>query len=114
MSNDAATLEVDTRYRDSALPVDERVEILLSQMTLAEKAGLFFQTMISMGPDGELGRERRGAPRRPVGGRARPGKLPFDVPRSMAAVEASRPDVPFDTVSTPWTRSSASATASRC
>ena len=50
MSNDAATLEVDTRYRDSALPVDERVEILLSQMTLAEKAGLFFQTMISMGP----------------------------------------------------------------
>lgn len=54
MSNDAATLEVDTRYRDSALPVEERVEILLSQMTLAEKAGLFFQTMISMGPDGEL------------------------------------------------------------
>lgn len=54
MSNDAPTLEVDTRYRDSALPVDERVEILLSQMTLAEKAGLFFQTMISMGPDGEL------------------------------------------------------------
>jgi beta-glucosidase len=25
------------------------------------------------------------------------GKLPFDIPRSMAAVEASRPDVPFDT-----------------
>lgn len=25
------------------------------------------------------------------------GKLPFDVPRSMAAVEASDPDVPFDT-----------------
>ncbi|MEV4686940.1 glycoside hydrolase family 3 C-terminal domain-containing protein [Microbacterium sp. LWH3-1.2] len=25
------------------------------------------------------------------------GKLPFDVPGSMAAVEASRPDVPFDT-----------------
>jgi hypothetical protein len=49
MSNDAAPLEVDTRYRDSALPVDERVEILLSQMTLAEKAGPFFQ-MISMGP----------------------------------------------------------------
>lgn len=54
MSNDAATVEVDTRYRDPALPVDERVEILLSQMTLAEKAGLFFQTMISMGADGEL------------------------------------------------------------
>jgi beta-glucosidase len=25
------------------------------------------------------------------------GRLPFDVPRSMAAAEASRPDVPFDT-----------------
>ena len=25
------------------------------------------------------------------------GKLPFDIPASMAAVEASRPDVPFDT-----------------
>ncbi|SFR90160.1 beta-glucosidase [Microbacterium sp. cf046] len=56
MSNDASatTTDVDTRYRDPALPIDERVEILLSQMTLAEKAGLFFQTMISMGPGGEL------------------------------------------------------------
>ena len=26
------------------------------------------------------------------------GRLPFDLPRSTAAVEASRPDVPFDTV----------------
>ena len=26
------------------------------------------------------------------------GRLPFDLPRSMAAVAASRPDVPFDTV----------------
>jgi beta-glucosidase len=25
------------------------------------------------------------------------GRLPFDLPRSMSAVEASRPDVPFDT-----------------
>jgi beta-glucosidase len=25
------------------------------------------------------------------------GRLPFDIPSSMAAVEASRPDVPFDT-----------------
>lgn len=51
MSNDAA---IDVRFRDASLPVDERVEILLSQMTVAEKAGLFFQTMISMGPDGTL------------------------------------------------------------
>lgn len=45
---------VDTRYRDPELPIDERVDILLSQMTLAEKAGLFFHTMIAMSPDGEL------------------------------------------------------------
>lgn len=32
-------------------------------------------------------------------GEAEPeGNLPFDIPSSMAAVEASRPDVPFDTV----------------
>lgn len=54
MSNDAATTPVDTRYRDASLPTDERVEILLGQMTLEEKAGLFFQTMIAMGDDGEL------------------------------------------------------------
>jgi beta-glucosidase len=35
---------------------------------------------------------------RVVFGDAKPeGKLPFDMPRSMAAVEASREDVPFDT-----------------
>ncbi len=62
MSNDARTdgssttlsAEVDTRYRDASLPVDERVQILLSQMTVAEKAGLFFHSMITMGADGEL------------------------------------------------------------
>lgn len=31
------------------------------------------------------------------GAHAATGSLPFDLPRSMAAVEASRPDVPFDT-----------------
>ncbi|KAA9106446.1 glycoside hydrolase family 3 protein [Microbacterium rhizomatis] len=54
MSNEATTTAVDDRYRDASLPVEERVEILLNQMTLDEKAGLFFQTMISIGPDGEL------------------------------------------------------------
>ena len=53
MSKDAATT-IDTRYRDASLPTEERVEILLGQMTLEEKAGLFFQTMITMGPGGEL------------------------------------------------------------
>lgn len=32
-----------------------------------------------------------------TGAAAPKGRLPFDLPRSMAAVEASRPDVPFDT-----------------
>ncbi|WP_432104191.1 glycoside hydrolase family 3 C-terminal domain-containing protein [Streptomyces sp. bgisy091] len=34
-----------------------------------------------------------------VFGRAKPGgRLPFELPRSMDAVQASRPDVPNDTV----------------
>ena len=45
---------IDTRYLDASLPVDERVEILLAQMTLEEKAGLFFQAMIEMGDDGSF------------------------------------------------------------
>lgn len=32
-----------------------------------------------------------------TGGAPAQGRLPFDIPRSIAAVEASRPDVPFDT-----------------
>jgi beta-glucosidase len=51
---DTRTSGLDTRYRDASLPIDERVEILLSQMTLEEKAGLFFHAMISMGEDGSL------------------------------------------------------------
>ncbi|MFC3494620.1 glycoside hydrolase family 3 protein [Glycomyces rhizosphaerae] len=46
--------DVDTRYRDASLSVEDRVEILLGQMTLEEKAGLFFHTMITVGEDGEL------------------------------------------------------------
>jgi len=41
-------------WLDASLPVDERVELLLAAMTVEEKAGLFFQTMITMGEDGEL------------------------------------------------------------
>jgi beta-glucosidase len=41
-------------YEDSRLPIDERVEDLLSQMTLEEKAGLMFHTMLGMGKDGTL------------------------------------------------------------
>jgi beta-glucosidase len=41
-------------YEDSRLPIDERVEDLITQMTLQEKAGLMFHTMISMNKDGSL------------------------------------------------------------
>ncbi len=45
---------IDERYRDPELPVEERVSILLAQMTVEEKAGLFFHDMISMNDDGSL------------------------------------------------------------
>ncbi|WP_223692423.1 glycoside hydrolase family 3 protein [Leifsonia poae] len=48
------TAPVDPTYRDAALPVDERVQNLLGQMTLEEKAGLFFQTMITIGEGGQV------------------------------------------------------------
>jgi beta-glucosidase len=39
-------------YRDSSVPIDQRVEDLLGQMTLEEKAGLMFHPPILMNPDG--------------------------------------------------------------
>ena len=52
---DAATpAPSDRPWLDASLPVDERVELLLAEMTVEEKAGLFFQTMIVMGEGGEL------------------------------------------------------------
>jgi beta-glucosidase len=41
-------------YEDSRLPLEERVEDLLGQMTLEEKAGMLFQTIIPVDPDGSL------------------------------------------------------------
>ena len=41
-------------YEDSRRPIDERVEDLLSQMSLEEKAGMMFHTMIGMNQDGTL------------------------------------------------------------
>ena len=41
-------------YEDSRLPSAERVADLLGQMTLEEKAGLLFHTMIGINPDGTL------------------------------------------------------------
>jgi beta-glucosidase len=39
-------------YEDPSRPIDERVEDLLGQMTLAEKAGQLFQTMVAVDIDG--------------------------------------------------------------
>lgn len=36
-------------WLDSSLPVDDRVQLLLDEMSVAEKAGLFFHTMIAIG-----------------------------------------------------------------
>ncbi|WP_188042452.1 glycoside hydrolase family 3 protein [Microbacterium sp. ANT_H45B] len=36
-------------WLDASLPVDERVQLLLEEMTVEEKAGLFFHTMIAIG-----------------------------------------------------------------
>ncbi|MET9383019.1 glycoside hydrolase family 3 N-terminal domain-containing protein [Streptomyces sp. NPDC002928] len=44
-------------YRDPSRPVDERVEDLLSRMTLEEKAGQLFHTMLTMNPDGTVAEE---------------------------------------------------------
>lgn len=39
-------------YQNPALPVEQRVEDLVGRMTLAEKAGQLFHTMLAMKPDG--------------------------------------------------------------
>lgn len=41
-------------YEDSRLPVEERVNDLVAQMSLEEKAGSMFITMIGMTPEGDL------------------------------------------------------------
>jgi beta-glucosidase len=41
-------------YEDPRCSIEERVEDLLNQMTLEEKAGLLFQTMIGMNKDGTI------------------------------------------------------------
>ncbi|WP_341868976.1 glycoside hydrolase family 3 protein [Streptomyces diastatochromogenes] len=49
-------------YENPRLPVDARVTDLLGRMTLEEKAGLMFQTMIAINPDGSLVEPEPGAP----------------------------------------------------
>ena len=64
---DPVTFEIDGRrvrdlngngqldpYEDPRVPVEERVDDLLTRMTLEEKAGLMFHPAIMIGPEGEL------------------------------------------------------------
>jgi beta-glucosidase len=44
-----AAASADRPWLDASLPVTQRVELLLAEMTVEEKAGLFFHTMIAMG-----------------------------------------------------------------
>nr|WP_315268624.1 glycoside hydrolase family 3 N-terminal domain-containing protein [Microbacterium lemovicicum] len=48
MSNDAPDLD-DRPWLDSALPIEERVDLLIAEMTPEEKAGLLFHTMLGVG-----------------------------------------------------------------
>ncbi len=53
-------------YEDPRRPFDERVEDLLAQMTLEEKAGLMFHTIAGVNPDGSLEPPREGFMRTPI------------------------------------------------
>lgn len=44
----------EARYQDASAPIEERVDDLLGRMTLEEKAGQMFQSMIAIGEGGEL------------------------------------------------------------
>ena len=41
-------------YEDASRPIEERIEDLLARMTLAEKAGMMFQTIVRIGDSGEF------------------------------------------------------------
>lgn len=53
-SADGADAPATALYRDADAPVEARVADLLARMTLAEKAGQLFQTMIEIGAGGTL------------------------------------------------------------
>lgn len=49
-----STTPADVPYRDPQLAVEQRVEDLLSRMSLADKAGLMFHDMVVIGEGGQL------------------------------------------------------------
>ncbi len=53
-------------YEDPSQPLEARVEDLLSQMTLEEKAGLMFHTIAGVNPDGTLNPPTQGPFRQPM------------------------------------------------
>ena len=53
-------------YEDPRRPIDERVEDLLAQMTLEEKAGLMFHTIAGVNPDGSMAPPPQGFMRTPI------------------------------------------------
>jgi beta-glucosidase len=53
-------------YEDPRRPIDERIEDLLSQMTLEEKAGLMFHTIAAVSKDGSLTPPDDGFSRTPI------------------------------------------------
>ena len=53
-------------YEDPRRPIEERVEDLLAQMTLEEKAGLMFHTIAGVNPDGSLEPPPQGFMRTPI------------------------------------------------
>lgn len=53
-------------YEDPRLPIDQRIDDLLSQMTLEEKAGLMFHTIAAVNKDGTLAPPADGFFRTPI------------------------------------------------
>ncbi len=61
-------------YEDWRQPIEARVNDLLGQMTLDEKAGLMVSPTLPMGPGGTVSEDPRGVPGNPFGGgTAQPG-----------------------------------------
>ena len=68
---DAQAPVADRPWLDASLPVSERIELLLAEMTVEEKAGLCFHTMIAIGDLDEANPDLRHAVRAASSSRGR-------------------------------------------